>query len=429
MAVIQWSPAAWGSAAPQPASLPRSFNMPMPLDPLVRRDVAALLKASPSRTRLWEITSWMHCSIIGTCLSTTALHHLLVKLRLAPADVDDHAAHKIGVTIAARSDVAGKLLHKTLDTCHRLAINRFARAHTEDEVRALWRAAVDQGDIPGAYWAVMTHPASSRVLLGEAFGDVHMLSHLVGAANRADIRRLRALEAALADHREKLARQQSALRDAVTSRDAVIDDLRATLARQIETEPKAAEPTAERTLHALVRDLEDRLHREAARRQTTDQKLATVRAELQRERGLREVAERDAAAARADLAAIDLTLEHGHQTPERPLRCPDNTVILYVGGRPHLLAKLRGMVAQAGATLLDHDGGLEDNDALLASLIARADVVMFPVDCVSHRAVGAIKRGCEKSGRPFIALRSASASAFLAGMARWTPAAPADAAD
>ena len=171
MSVIQWSPAAWGDLAAPPAALTRTFSVRMPPAPLVTREPPAHQAAS-TRTRLWEITPWMHCSIIGTCLSTTALHHLLVKLRLAPADVDDHAAHKIGVTIAARSDVAGKLLHKTLDTCHRLAINRFARAHTEDEVRALWRAAVDQGDIPGAYWAVMTHPASSRVLLGEAFGDV-----------------------------------------------------------------------------------------------------------------------------------------------------------------------------------------------------------------------------------------------------------------
>jgi hypothetical protein len=62
-------------------------------------------------------------------------------------------------------------------------------------VRALWADAVRRGEIPGAYWATLTHPAATQAIVREAFGEVHMLSHLVGAANRADIRRLCQLEA------------------------------------------------------------------------------------------------------------------------------------------------------------------------------------------------------------------------------------------
>ncbi len=417
MSVIQWSPAAWGDLAAPPAALTRTFSVRVPPAPLVTREAPAH-QAAPTRTRLWEITPWMHCSIVGTCLATGDLRHLLVKLGLAAADVDDHAAHKMGVTIAARHDVAGKLLHKTLDTRHRLTINHFARARGEDEVRQFWRVAVEGGDIPGAYWAVMTHPASSRALLGEAFGDVHMLSHLVGAANRADIRRLRDLEAARTVLEDKVARQQAAMQAAIVSRDATIRDLRAALAQRIADQPPQAESGGDAALRALVIDLEARLGREAARRQAAEQDRAALRAEVLRERGLRTDAEQDAAAVRADLAAIEPLLVDA--TPAAPAGLPrlDNTTILYVGGRPQLLAALRHTSARAGAVLLEHDGGIEDNDTLLASLIARADVVMFPVDCVSHRAVGAVKRGCAKSGRPFVALRSASASAFLAGMAR-----------
>jgi hypothetical protein len=52
-----------------------------------------------------------------------------------------------------------------------------------------------QGNIPGAYWAALTHPATTQDIVTRIFAGVHMLSHVVGTANRADIRRLQQLEA------------------------------------------------------------------------------------------------------------------------------------------------------------------------------------------------------------------------------------------
>ena len=155
------------------------------------------------------------------------------KLGLAPPDRTDHELHGTAVTLAGRHDNAAKLLNKALDNRHRLAVNQFAKADTGDRVRELWREAVRRGDIPGAYWATLTHPATTPVLVREAFGDVHMLSHLVGAANRADIRRLCQLEADKAQLEAKLERQQVALREAVVTRDARIQELRQSLAQRI----------------------------------------------------------------------------------------------------------------------------------------------------------------------------------------------------
>ena len=63
----------------------------------------------------------------------------------------------------------------------------------------MWSEAVRRGEIPGAYWAILTHPVTTQAIIREAFGEVHMLSHLVGSANRADLRRLCQLEAEKAD--------------------------------------------------------------------------------------------------------------------------------------------------------------------------------------------------------------------------------------
>ncbi len=54
---------------------------------------------------------------------------------------------------------------------------------------------------------------------------------------------------------------------------------------------------------------------------------------------------------------------------------------------------------------------------VLAGLVGRADLVLFPVDCVSHQAMGMAKRLCRQLDKPFVPLRSSGLSSFLAGLA------------
>jgi hypothetical protein len=185
-----------------------------------------LAPASRSRRKIWKFDSNLHCSIIGTCLTNSELRQVLVKLGLnEAATATEHDLHVSGVLLAGKHHEGAKLLHKALDRRHRVAINQFARAKSTDEVRAFWLEAVQRGEIPGAYWAALTHAATNDALVREVFSQVHMLSHLVGAANRADIRRLRQLEAEKTELDAKVARQQQQLRDAIVSRDATIREL------------------------------------------------------------------------------------------------------------------------------------------------------------------------------------------------------------
>jgi hypothetical protein len=88
--------------------------------------------------------------------------------------------------------------------------------------------------------------------------------------------------------------------------------------------------------------------------------------------------------------------------------------LLYVGGRPNQVAHPRSLSESRGAELLHHDGGIEHHPDLLAGLTSRADIVLFPVDCVSHDAALMVKR--LQTNKRFIPLRSASASSFLAAL-------------
>src|SRR5262247_3968603 len=232
------------------------------------RAAARLVAPSRQRTRIGDLHHSLHCSIVGTCLTTGELRRLLLRLNVEGASsADDHGAHQLGVLIAGEPKAA-KHLQKLLDRAHRLAINQFAKADGEVALAALWDDAVKRGDIPGAYWAVLTHPAATDALVKRVFGEVHMLSHLVGAANRADIRRLRQLEEGRAALAETVERQQRLLRDGFVSRDATIRRLTDALAQKTGDALAAGEMDATTTaLTQAVAERERRLAHEALRRE------------------------------------------------------------------------------------------------------------------------------------------------------------------
>jgi hypothetical protein len=398
---------------------------------LVMRGQAPPVETPARRTKIWEFNTNLHCSIIGTCLSTGELRQVLKKLGIATPDSTDHELHGAAVSLVGRHDKAAKLLHKALDERHRVAINQFAKATTEDAVRLLWRESVRRGEIPGAYWAALTHPATTQPLIRDAFGEVHMLSHLVGAANRADIRRLSELEADNAELRARLERQQVALRDAVVTRDARIQELRTALTQRIAAEPSAAgEDSA--VLGQLVTDHDRRLVGETRRSAALAEKLAAATTVLAAERSARTRAEREADALRRELDVIAASLlapaEDDASTP-RPGPRLDGVTVLYVGGRPNQIAHLRAAAEQSGAAFLHHDGGIEHHLNLLGGLTSQADLVIFPVDCISHHAAHAVKQLCRQAGKRFIPLRSASTASLLATLRQLELTGVADAAD
>jgi Uncharacterized protein conserved in bacteria (DUF2325) len=411
-------PVAIRSGAHAPA-LSKLFDLSALPPRLVARDAPIVPSAPLRRTRIWEFNTNLHCSIIGTCLSNVELRQVLKKLGMSAQDCSDHELHGIAVGMAGRHDDAARQLHKALDHRHKLAISQFAKADTEAGVRAMWQDAVRRGDIPGAYWATLTHPLTSQAIVREAFGEVHMLSHLVGSANRADIRRLCILEADKAALEAKLERQQQALHEAVVTRDTQIKELRQALAQRITGATVADMPEDSAALRDLIGDLERRLTAEARRRAALEDRLDAARTDAARERSVRIKAERDADTMRQELDAIEASLipagdsEASGTQPEVRL---DGVTILYVGGRPNQTAPMRAAVERLGATFLHHDGGVENHPNLLPGLASRSDVVLFPVDCISHDAANMVKSLCRQGDKRFIPLRSASVTSLLAAL-------------
>ncbi len=367
------------------------------------------------RAKLWDLNDSVHCSIIGTCLTTGELRRAMGKAMSADVSyLSDHDLHSRAVGLCSQHNASSKLLQKALDHRHETVVKRFARLHGEAAAMQGWAEARGAGDIPGAYWAVLTHPDVGHAGLRQAFGDVHMLSHLVGAANRADIRRLTALEEENAALLAKVERQQARLHEAVTSRDVTIRRLGALAVHQIRA---AADPSNDDALAAfrhLVADLEARLGRETSRRERLEQRIADASEAAQ----LWEQRTRDAKAGHAAMQRELAVLERQQGGPDaaKAADLPAQR-ILYVGGRPGCTEQMRASLEVAGGALLCHDGGRHDHPSLLPGLISQADRVAFPVDCVSHDAALAVKRLCRQLGKPWLPLRSAGLGSFLAALA------------
>lgn len=401
-----------------------AFQTPSGLPGLAGFGAAPLSLAPPKRprARLWELNASVHCSIVGTCLTTAELRRVMGKVTQNAHAASDHDLHGQAVGMCLTQGPAAKLLQKALDQRHEIVIKRFARRSGEAAIMEAWSDARRAGDIPGAYWAVLTHPDAGSASLRLAFGDVHMLSHLVGAANRADIRRLTALEEENAALRAKTERQELRLREAVTTRDETIRRLSALAARRMGEAPAGTgqpddEESAEALRH-LVADLQVRLSTEAARRERLERRAEEAVRAGRRSEARARTAETEAEAVRRELALLERQ-EDGAQAPPAAER------VLYVGGRPSSVGAMRAMLEAAGGQLLCHDGGQHDHPSLLPGLIGQADRVAFPVDCVSHDAALTVKRLCRQLGKPWAPLRSSGLGSFLAMLTAPAPVAEA----
>lgn len=389
--------------------------------------------AARRRRKMWEIDNSWHCMIVGSCLDTDECRKLAARTKPPPAaDATDFLVHGRVVYAMGKAGPAAKLAQKILDRKFRSHIRRCASLATEDDMRAYWVECSARGEFAGPFWALMSHPETTRALSIVLFGEMHMLSHLEGSTNRAFQRRL-----ATAEREADAARRDAAAaRERAAERQREVDRLREAL-RCAEAENRRLEGALERrarreadanpgALEARVAELErlaeesDRNSRAAAARLAD--KAAELRASGEENAALRralDAAESECATLTALLrsAMPDGGEDSGEDGAARPIDLAGRGVV-YVGGRSGLLGHFRTLVENANGRFIHHDGGIEDNDRKLGSSLGRGDAVLCPVDCVSHGACLRAKRFCKRTGRAFIPLRSSGLSAFADGLRR-----------
>jgi hypothetical protein len=395
-----------------------------------REEIGSLVqKTAAGRLKLWELEERYHCPVVGTCLTLGEIKKISRKGGFAGRNFDDYRQHVEAVSVSCSRNSASEAMQKLLDRKFALHIDRFARVKTDAEVLALWKEHLERGEVAGALWAAMTHRSASPDTRYAVYGDVHMLSHQVGAGQAADVTRLGHLE------------RECAALASVTQRDAArhAKDMaeKATRIRWLEAELGKVRKTADEARHwreeaealasgSAMAEMARRLDasaeeaarlREAASR--SEELLARVAALSEDNRRL--AAERDELAGERDALESLWLAQPKPGCDEDCAHCPSHLqgrCVLCVGGRTALYAQYRQVAERLGMRLIHHDGGREEALSRLPDLLAASDAVICPTDCVGHLAYYQLKRHCKQAGKPCVLARSSSVAGFAAALNR-----------
>lgn len=408
------------------ATFPLSENASTNVSPTLRT-----LAPTPVRTqrrKLWELEEKYHCPVVGTCLSLEELKKIARQAGFAGREVEPYRLHVEAVSISIKRNESAQAMHKLMERKFRLFIARFEQAKSDAEVRALWRQHLDRGEVAGALWAAITHKAASVETRNIVYGDLHMLSHQVGAGQAADLRRLAYLERENAELKQAARRNDERNRRELAEKSARIGNLEQEAA-QARRRIDVADPIRQRlevlesgvAMVAMGRRLlvlENDLARLRASHQRAAAQAAALQEEVERLRN-----ERDAAQTETE-AMERLWL----QTPAAESACDGECnvcpsrlagrCVLCVGGRTPLLPQYRQLAERLGVRLIHHDGGREEAMSRLPDLLAAADAVICPTDSVGHLAYYQLKRHCKANAKPCALVKSSGVASFAAGLTR-----------
>lgn len=371
--------------------------------------------AAARRHKLWELGKHLHCPIIGTCFTTTTLRRLFARSEYECPEVDEdtgYTLHTLVVSLAQARNGLSESLQKELERQYGQEARAWLQIKDRKQLMQRWREAMRSGKVEAALWAVATHPLADAFVQDEISKDVHMLSHQVGASQRADLARLA--------QAEELARQQARqlveLGATLEARSEECERLRQELveARQA----LAVQREREQRLQAAVQALEAGeglrlLQQENARLQEELTHSQTRRRALQQQvRESRRAAPLPAMpAAPAVLPTQDCPVDAA--PPDLAGKC-----VLCVGGLTRNCEQYRQAVESLNGRFAHHDGGIEDNAHRLPPLLASADVVVCHASHVKHSAYYVVKNYCKKIGKPCLLIEGSSTGALLNALRR-----------
>ena len=367
---------------------------------------------SPGRRRIWDLAGGWHCAVIGTCLTLSDLRALARKLKVqtAPGFSPDYQLHGFFVKEAEHNGKPSKMLNKLLEQRHAVSIRHARTMKTAGELADFWQEALDTGDIPGPYWAILSHPLAPSELCERMFADVHMLSHLVGASNRADIRRLQDTAERVDQLAAKLQRQRQHHRRKLTEKDTVIAELRDRIRIAHELPRPSRDVLITDNSSVMIAELRQENARLSALNANTQTSHAYAASKIEELQSLVQ-------SLRVENATLERTL--ADEASSKGESCPvdlGGRCLLYVGGHQHTVHRLRALVEDWNGRFLHHDGGVERSINELASAVTKADAVVFPTDCISHSAANKVKRLCYQNMKPFVPLRTSGIASFVTGL-------------
>ncbi|MEM7462357.1 MAG: DUF2325 domain-containing protein [Pseudomonadota bacterium] len=362
-------------------------------------------KAESGRYLLWEFTDNAHCSVIGTCLSHKDLLVIAQKLNLTvDKNAPDYDVHGYFVKASTQDSPEARAIHKLLDRRFGGALRKVSRHNDQEAQISLWEEMRDSGHLAAAYYAFMTLRNVQLKVRGLVFGEVHMLSHLMGASWRNQSKEIASLNERLVNEQDARKKLERSSKDALKQRDIQIQKLEKEVSK----------------LRALQET--DQVQKPVTKRKPdytkTERALAIARERARSAESAYEALEKRHIALNLQLKAKADHNQHGEKTEAK--NGSDNAAnwqlsgmrVLYLGGMDHQIRWMKDYAEELGVKLVHHDGGLHHSVTRIDQVLSSIDCVLCPVNCVSHDACLRAKAGCKKHGKPFLPLRSAGKKTF-----------------
>ncbi|KPF58350.1 hypothetical protein D621_06945 [beta proteobacterium AAP51] len=384
---------------------------------------AAPLASAGHRRRLWELPPRALEMVLGMALPHEALRRVARRVLRAEPKAQGHALHAGLVTECRRRGPLAEALQAELERQHAATQRQAAEAGSAEALARWWQGQAGRGELPGALWAVLSHPRCTEALQQQVLGEVQMLQFQAGQAARVELARFEAL----IDENAVLARALAAAQQRCTQ-------LAAEHARV-----HAACLADNAKLRGRVAALEAQvlaLRAGAAAAPTSAQQEARIE-------GLERALRKAQAPVKAPLPAP------GPMPKPKPLAVPvpvpvpvmqapgslggagsavaagpeeglGQRNVLCVGGRTAIVPVYRRLVEARGGRFLHHDGGEEDKLGALDATLAAADLVICQAGCVSHNAYWRVKDHCKRTGKRCVFVETPSAAGLQRALAQVT---------
>ncbi|PIE65358.1 MAG: hypothetical protein CSA26_03270 [Desulfobacterales bacterium] len=410
-------------------------------------------KRTLKRRKIWELPSGFHCSVVGTCLKRSELKKIARKKVFGiDADQNDFKIHSSLVNLSANRSEESRALQRLLDRKFQTTVMKFSRLTNDEALETEWQNHLEKGMIPGAYWALVTHPHIGRDLMATIYGEVHMIGHGFFSEYQKDQGQLHELRNRCNSITEVL---ESERRTHLTEKERFQDDFESL---RVELEGYKSVAAENRELARKLKDLREnsrgdvlsikvkKLKEEvndlAETNNVLTRQLELAERRIEGNRELYETAERTIAELQMKIDCLlmekndlqdELTsmesalLSKLTDSDECPHcegcdseGCPGPDLcgrrVLYVGGHHKMIPHYRQMVEKFGGRFTHHDGGKEASRTILPKLLSNADVVLCPIDCVSHYACNCVKQICKRDQKPFVMMRSSGLSSLARGL-------------
>lgn len=401
------------------------------------------------RRKIWSINECHICSVIGACMRRTELRKLAGKKQFGlTRNSSDYQLHSALINLVCTRTSMARTLNKMLDKKFLIPVKRYAKALEDQAILELWNEDVQQGNVSGAYWAIMTHPVVSDELLSEIYGQVHMMGHDSHGDYQRDQRAFAGLREKVAmledilsserrhylDKKNRFAENLTCLCVIEQKYNAlkiennelnrtkeeleleIADSVLVLKAKNLKQEVKELRQQNASVcgrIDELTIELETKEDMLQAANKITDNfgeinnMLKDEKEELQQEMNSLETALLFKMTESSSCAACE---------DKNTERCPGvnlfGKTLLYVGGRKGMIPVYKQVVEKFGGRFIYHDGGIENSRAHLPKMLGKADVVLCPVDCVSHDACNRVKKICKRYQKPFVLMRSSGLSSL-----------------